>query len=164
MEGLLELSGIGRGRVRLRWVSAAEGRIFADYIRELSAEIAALGPFDPSKFALELPAVEAVFNSARIRWLTGMERQITERGNVYGSRIDGTAYESLLKCTGEVEYQKALILEVLKAGPQSVREIAARSELPVQIVSQRLTDIEKAGQAELRGFDGTTPKFAHLAA
>ncbi|MEN6440288.1 MAG: hydrogenase iron-sulfur subunit [Syntrophobacter sp.] len=164
VENLFDLSGIGRSRVRLRWVSAAEGQLFADYISELSGEITELGPFDPSKFALELPAVEAVFNSARFRWLTGMERQITERGNVYNKKIDESEYAQLVKSISETEYQKALILETLRTGPQSVREIAARSGLPVQTVSQRLTDVEKAGQAELHGYEGTTPKFARLAA
>ena len=164
VDSLLDLSGIGSGRVKLRWVSAAEGQVFADYVKELSAEIAALGPFDASKYKIELAAVDAVLDSQRTRWLTGMDRQITERGNVYGRKLDQAEYGQLLKTVCESEYQKALVLEVLRSGPQSVREIAKASGLPVYTVSQRLTDVEKAGQAELHGYEGTTPKFVRLAA
>ncbi|MDR3568411.1 MAG: helix-turn-helix domain-containing protein [Syntrophobacteraceae bacterium] len=57
------------------------------------------------------------------------------------------------------EYQKALILESLLQGPQSVREIAAACGLPVYTISQRLADVEKAGKAAFQGFEGNTPKF-----
>lgn len=162
LEELLDLSGIGRGRVRLRWVSAAEGQIFADYVTQLSAEVAQLGPFDASQFSLQLAAVGKVLNSSRTRWLVGMDRQITERENVYHRRLDEAAYEQLLKSTCETEYQKALVLELLGEGPLSVREISARSGLAVYTVSQRLTDVEKAGAVELYGYEGKTPKFSRL--
>ncbi len=51
VEQLLDLGGIGRSRLQLRWVSAAEGQLFADYVTELlSAEkIGQYGYFDPRK-------------------------------------------------------------------------------------------------------------------
>ena len=162
LENLLDLSGIGRGRIQLRWVSAAEGQIFANYITELTADLAQLGPFDASKFSIELSAVERVLNSSRVRWLSGMDRQITERENVYHEKLDEAAYEQLLQSICKTEYQKALILESLGSGPQSVREISAKSGLAVQTVSERLTDVEKAGAVELHGYEGSTPRFSRL--
>lgn len=159
MENLLDLSRIGRGRIQLRWVSAAEGQIFANYIKELSDELAELGPFDASKFALELAAVEGVLNSSRVRWLVGIDRQITERGNVYDEKVDSAEFDRLLRSVCETEYENALVLEVLRAGPQSVREISAKTGLGVYSVSKRLVDVEKWGPVELHGYDGTTPKF-----
>ena len=44
LEELLDLSGIGRGRTALRWVSAAEGQLFADSVTELTRTVRALGP------------------------------------------------------------------------------------------------------------------------
>ena len=41
---LLDYIGIERGRVRLFWVSAAEGGKFAELIDEMTREIKALGP------------------------------------------------------------------------------------------------------------------------
>ena len=159
VENLLDLSKIGRGRVQLRWVSAAEGQIFANYIKVLSGELAELGPFDASKFTLELSAVESVLSSPRVRWLAGIDRQITERGNVYNEKVDSAEFDRLLRSVCETEYENALVLEVLRTGPQSVREISTKTGLGVYNVSQRLVDVEKWGPVELHGYEGTTPKF-----
>ena len=164
IENLLDMAGIDRGRVRLRWVSAAEGQIFANYIKELSEELSGLGPFDTSKYSLQLAAIESVLKSPRVRWLIGIDRQVTERGNVYSEKVDSAQFERTLRSVCEVEYENALILEVLRSGPQSVREISAGTGLAVQEVSRRLVDVEKIGAAELHGYDGATPKFIRTGA
>lgn len=164
VQQLLDLSGIGRDRMQLRWVSAAEGQIFANFIGELSKVLTDLGPFDPKANQLALAAVDGALNSQRLRWVMGMDRQLTERENVYHSQLDGNEFAKLLSEVTESEFQKALILEVLREGPQSVREIAGKSSLPVYTVSLLLSDIEKAGKVELHGYEGTTPKFISLAA
>ncbi len=43
---LLEQFGIERDRVWLRWISASEGNIFADTIREMTERIKQLGPLN----------------------------------------------------------------------------------------------------------------------
>ncbi len=161
---LLELAGIGRDRLQLRWVSAAEGQIFADYVKELSSVIEGLGPFDAKRHALQLASVEGALTSPRLRWLMGMERQLTTVENVYHERIKEEDYTKLLESAVEVEYEKAAILEVLRAGPLSVRQIAEAASLPVYTVSKRLGDLEKSGSVDLHGYEGTTPKFVGLAA
>jgi len=164
VEQLMELSGIGVDRVKLRWVSAAEGQLFASLITELSGVMQAMGPFDREQHKLPLAAVEGALNSPRLRWLMGMERQLVERENVYHLKLDEAPFKQLLKVVVEEEYQKALILEILSEGPRSVREIAAASGLPVYTISILLGEIEKAGQIDLHGYEGTTPKFVRLAA
>jgi hypothetical protein len=42
--------------------------------------------------------------------------------------------------------------------------MAAKTGLPVYTVSLRLNDLEREGQAQFHGFDGTTAKFELLAA
>jgi hypothetical protein len=164
VEQLLDLAGIGRDRMALRWVSAAEGQKFADTVTELTQTTSELGPFDRDQFSLQLAAVESVLKGARVRWLTGMDLHLTERGNVYGEKVDQEIFQKLMKEALQDEYQKALILETLKEGPQSVREMAAKTALPVYTVSLRLNDLEKRGFAELKGYEGSTPKFISLAA
>ncbi|MCK5305110.1 MAG: hydrogenase iron-sulfur subunit, partial [Candidatus Heimdallarchaeota archaeon] len=44
MKKLLEFMGINPERVKMTWVSAAEGRKFADVVDEVTAEIKKLGP------------------------------------------------------------------------------------------------------------------------
>ena len=163
-EELLDLAGIGRGRMSLRWVSAAEGQIFANTVKELTEETEKLGHFDPSQYTMQLAAVEAVVRGPRMRWLTGMDLHVTEHKNVYNEKTDPELYQKTMKQALKDEYHKALILESLKEGPQSVREMAAKTGLPVYTVSLRLNDLEKRGIAELKGYDGSTPKFISIAA
>ena len=164
VEQLLDLTGIGRSRLQLRWVSAAEGQLFANYVSELSDLVAKLGPFQPADFAIELAAAERVLNSRRIRWLMGMDRHITEEENVYHEKLEATAYQAFLRQALADEYEKGLILEALADGPQSVREMAGKTGLPVYTVSLRLNDLERAGQAQFQKFEGTTAKFVRPAA
>jgi predicted transcriptional regulator len=73
--------------------------------------------------------------------------------------MNSVEFDRLLRSVCETEYENALILEVLRTGPQSVREISAKTGLGVYNVSQRLADVEKWGPVELHGYDGVTPKF-----
>lgn len=164
MEYLLDLSGIGRNRMQLRWVSSAEGQLFADYATQFSELTRELGRFDPDRFKHPLAAVEQTLTLPRIRWLTGMNRQITERENVYHEKLNEEEYTRVLRQATEEEYEKALVLEVIKEGPQLVREISGRIGLPKQRVSLWLNELKKSGLAELKGYDGTTPRFISLAA
>jgi hypothetical protein len=164
VQELLDLSGIGRDRMALRWVSAAEGQIFANTVAEITQTTKDLGPFDLGKYKLQLAAVENVLTAQRLRWLVGMEKQITDKANVYNEKMNEKDYRAMVKQAALEEYQKAMILEVLKEGALSVREMASKAGLPVYTVSIRLNDLERRGQAELRGYEGNTPKFIRLAA
>ncbi|MEJ2235760.1 MAG: winged helix-turn-helix domain-containing protein [Syntrophobacterales bacterium] len=78
--------------------------------------------------------------------------------------MDSEAYQTIVRQAVAQEYEKGLILEALADGPQSVREIAGKTGVPVYTVSLRLNDLERAGQAQFHEFEGTTAKFALLAA
>ena len=93
----------------------------------------------------------------------GMELQIIEKGNVYKEKIEEKDYWNLLKTVTEDEYQGALILEVLKKGALSVREIAFKTGLPVYTVSLRLGELERRRKATLKGFDGNITLFSSIA-
>ena len=164
VEYLLDVAGIGRNRVALRWVSAAEGQLFAQYVTQFSEETRQLGPFDPERYAMQLAAVENALSSPRIRWLMGMQIQLTQKGNVYQQNLNEDAYEQLLKEAVQEDYQAALILEALREGPRSVRDIAFETGLPVHTVSVRLGDLERRRQAEFKEYDGQVPLFVRAAA
>jgi DNA-binding NtrC family response regulator len=156
---LLDLSGIGRNRLQVRWVSAAEGQLFAEYVTEVSDITQKLGPFDPDKFELPLAAVERTLNSARIRWLLGLTKQITEQGNVYNEKLKKEDFKKMLHRAAEEEYQKALIMQVLEERPRSVKEMAEKTGLAVYTVSLRLNELERCNQAGLKQYSGNTPIF-----
>lgn len=161
---LLDISGIGRDRMQLRWVSAAEGQLFARYVTEFSDMTREMGPFDLDKFAIPIAAVEQTLNSPRIRWLLGLTKQLTERENVYHEKLDEDDYKELLRKATKEEYEKALIAVAIKESPCSVGEISEKIGLPVYTISLRLNELERHGLAQLSGYDGSTPKFIGQAA
>jgi F420-non-reducing hydrogenase iron-sulfur subunit len=161
---LLTVAGLGRERLQMRWISSAEGQLFADYVTELTEVIRALGPLDRQRLRLPLEATEKALQTMQLRWLMNMERQLTERENVFHQKLDVTAYETALWRTAEEEYQKALLGEILKEGPKTVQQMAAETGLPVYTVSLRLNDLERSGLADVSGHEGATFTFKSLSA
>ena len=88
MRYLLEISGLDQNRLQVRWISATEGQQFAEYVTELTKLLRELGPLDRDQMGLQLAAVSRAINSADLRWLVGMQRQLTERENVYHEQLD----------------------------------------------------------------------------
>ena len=50
-QALVKLLGIDLGRIRLEWISSAEGTRFAQVAREFTEELKSLGPFILKKAA-----------------------------------------------------------------------------------------------------------------
>lgn len=161
---LLDLSGIGRDRVHLRWASAAEAQPFADYVTEVTDIITAMGPFDKTRYSLQLAALARALATPRLRWLVGIDRQITERENVYHEKTDPEQFKKVLQTAVEAEYHKAMIQELLNQGPVTVKEMSEKTGLPVYTISLRLNDLERGGLASLAGSEGLSPKFISAAA
>jgi F420-non-reducing hydrogenase iron-sulfur subunit len=161
---LLAISGLSQERLQVRWVSATEGQQFAEYVTELTERVRELGPLDRDEMALPLAAVSRAINSVDLRWLIGMQRQLTERENVYHEKLDPAAYEELLKSSAQEEYYRGLIYEALKTEPRTVRQIAALTGLPIYTISLRLNDLEKISLVSILGHEGHSPKFGVLAA
>ena len=161
---LLGVANLGQDRLQVRWISSAEGQLFAEYVTELTEVIRALGPLERQRLRLPLAALERTLQTVQLRWLINMERQLTERENVFHEKLDVKAYEAALRRTGEEEYQKALLCEVLQGGSKTVRQMAEETGLPLYTVSLRLNDLERCGLADVSGHEGTTFKFKLLAA
>ena len=160
---LLEIAGIGRERLQLRWVSSAEGQLFAEYVTELTQLILGSGPLDRERFKLPLAAAKQALQAPPLRWLMGMEKQLTERENVFHEKLEAGSYHRILEQSAEEEYQKALLCETLREGPKTVRQMAQETGLPVYTVSLRLNHLERSGLADVSGHEGTTFKFKLLA-
>ena len=158
----MDYAGIGRERLQLGWISAAEGQLFAAMVTEITELVQAKGPFDAGANKMALEAVLRTLETETVRWLIGMQRELTEKENVYGEKVKADDYMKLLDETIQNEYQKSLIYLSLQEGPLSVREIDSRTNIGIQNVSNLLTDLEGRGQVELHGYEGRTPKFAGI--
>lgn len=158
----MDYAGIGRERLQLGWISAAEGQLFAEMVTEITEVVQAKGSFDAAANKMVLEAVLRTLETETVRWLMGMQRELTEKKNVYGEKVKADGYMKLLDETIQNEYQKSLIYLSLQDGPLSVREIDSRINIGIQNVSNLLTDLEGRGQVELHGYEGRTPKFAGI--
>jgi len=156
---LLDFSGIGSDRLCLRWVSAAEGKLFAEYVTQFTEVTRTLGPFDPLLYGMELEAVETALTSRRLRWLMGIELSLARKGNVFGESLPEERYRERLQQATQEEYQRALVSAAIKREPLSVREIAFLTGLPVYTVSLQLGELERHHEVEIQSYQGTTPKF-----
>ncbi len=123
-----------------------------------------MGPFDAASKQLQLTAIKSALSTRRVRWLYGMDKQLEIKENVYGEKTDPELMSEILNEAIISEFHKAMITEVLKEGPLSVREMAEKTDIPVYTVSLRLNELEREGKAEFNSHVGTTAKFAIIAA
>ena len=159
---LLDLSGIGKERLHLAWVSSAEAQRFAEVVSEVTTFVREKGRLDPKDFELELEAAEMTVSGETLRWLVGKEIKITSKGDVYGRNWDIEQYESVLDDILEREYCKNLIYQAIKEDCPSVRKISKRTGLDLQRVSYLLADLEKTNMVVFKGMENSKPLFAAL--
>lgn len=161
---LLDMSGIGSERVWLRWVSSAEGKLFAEYAEQVSRAITDLGPFDRDKWRLPLAAIKRTLLTTRVRWLVGKELELEEYGNVYGEKMPPAQYQGVLRQVLRQEYDKALVLESLTgADSQQVKQIAEKTGLAIPTVASCLMELEHEGLAAVNGYDDGNPMMIRSA-
>ena len=159
---LLDLTGIGRERLHLEWLSSAEAQRFADIAHNTVATVKSLGPLDHDAFSLQLEAAQLTVDNEAVRWIVGKEISITTRGDVYGRSWDEEKYEKVLDEALEREYHNNLIILAMKDGLSSVREISEKTGIAVLRISYLLADLERVGRAEFRGMTDSTASFAAL--
>jgi len=146
----------------LEWVSAAEGQRFAEIITSITEEVKEQGPFPVEEHRFRLEALIHTFKSEQARWVLGIERMVTEEGNVYGETLDPDQYREFVFRKLIDEYEKSLVYLALKESPQSVREIAEKVGMKVPHVADLVVDLQNKGKVTLSGHEGTVTKFAAL--
>ena len=93
---MLDLTGIGKDRLHLAWVSSAEAQRFARIAAEVTATIKDQDSFDQRAFELELEAALMTVSAENLRWLVSKELKIAAKGDVYGRKWDTDSYETIM--------------------------------------------------------------------
>jgi predicted Rossmann fold nucleotide-binding protein DprA/Smf involved in DNA uptake len=156
------LTGIGKDRLHLAWVSSAEAQRFAQIATEVSTTIKDQGTFDARAFELELEAALMTVGAENLRWLVSKDLKIATKGDVYGRKWDTDSYETIMDSVLEREYHKNLIYLAIQRGSQSVRQISERTGLLLQQVSYLLADLEKTNRVVFKGMEDSKPVFSVL--
>jgi len=163
---LLRLSGLEPGRLRLEWISASEGKKFAQVVSEFVEQLRALGP-SPLKpprpdedLLLRVRAARLAISSFRLRVLVGRERHLAEVGNVYGEKIPYEELEErVLRDALRAEYERSLILLKLSEKPMSVKALAEELGMDASRVLRHVVVLRARRQVELHGVEGTSPIY-----
>jgi len=164
---MLRLIGL-ENRLRLDWVSAAEGNIFAQYVTEFTEHIRTLGPSPikdkqkKDKLIEDLTAIKSALSNQRLRALVARQRIITQEGNVYDELFDSEKYETILDDAVEKEFVRHQILEKIKTKGKSVPEIAQEIKIEPYIVLRHIVTLRARGLVDLDEIHEEIPTFISI--
>jgi coenzyme F420-reducing hydrogenase delta subunit/predicted transcriptional regulator len=165
---LVALTGLEPERLRLEWVSAAEGQRFAEIVTEFTEQVKKLGlsPIagkNPNQTILKnvLAAKEAAADS-RLRVLVGRERELTEKTNVYNEKITQEEFDTLLNSVVEAEFFRQKIRLLTEDEPFSVKQLAAMTGTDPAEVLDNIVNMRRRRMITFDHLEGTTPFYKAL--
>lgn len=159
---LAELAWIEPERIRLEWISAAEGEKFARVATEFTNTIKEMGP-NPAKIdsyiASRLEAAERAARSNRLTTLVSKEYNLVTRGNVYGERLDEWKLRETVNEVAEEEFERAMILQLTRASKMSVKDIAKKIDIPTSRILAHIVELRKKNLIEINSIKGVAPVY-----
>jgi NADH-quinone oxidoreductase subunit E len=164
---LIEKSGLNPDRLRLEWVSASEGKRFAQIMSEMSEKIKELGPNPLSGKTPDMDIMENLLlarnasDDFRLRLLVGKAHILTERGNAYNKKIEKVRLDGLIDEIIDEELLRQRILGSLLKRPQSVKEIAIDIDTPSNEVLEHLVVLKDRGLVGLERIQGSSPIYSY---
>ncbi|MFX1282413.1 MAG: hydrogenase iron-sulfur subunit [Promethearchaeota archaeon] len=155
-------------RVRLEWVSASEGKRFAEVVTDFTNHIKEIGPSpigldNPDPMLVEkLKALKNAAGSQKLRALVGRERKITEQENVYGEVVSKEKFIELLDKAIKDEFERQWILLKLQKEPKSVKDIAKELEIDSSEVLNHIVSLRGQNLVVLEKIEGLSPIYAKI--
>jgi F420-non-reducing hydrogenase iron-sulfur subunit len=165
---LIALTGLEPERLRLEWVSAAEGQRFAQVVTEFTEQIRKLGPSPlsgetPDQKILEnVQAAKNAASSSKLRVLVGRERELTEKNNVYEEKVLQEDFDSLLGEAIETEFIRHKIHVLTRDRAFSARELATIVNMKPATVLCHIVNMRRRRMITLDHVEGTTPFYKAL--
>jgi coenzyme F420-reducing hydrogenase delta subunit len=160
---MLKVAGFEPGRLRLEWVSAAEGQRFAEVMKEFTEEIRALGPNTISKeTGEELNAAKKALEDFRLRVLVTKEYQIVEEGNIYDVKKSQEEFDELMDSAIFNEFVRRRILKLTEKKPLSVKDLSPIINLDTKEILKQIVFLRKKNMLELTEIDNMTPKYTAI--
>ena len=162
---LLVKAGIHRDRLKLDWVSAAEGERFASIVTSFTQQVQSLGPMgeaeglDAGELNDRFSAVQSALSGEKLRWLVGRELKLLEEGNVYDEKVEQNEITDLIQENMDKEYVRNRMLLMLKKGPLSVKDVAGRLEACPADILRHIVAMEDAGTVSLADVQGRSPRY-----
>jgi coenzyme F420-reducing hydrogenase delta subunit/predicted transcriptional regulator len=168
LKKLISRTGLELERLRLEWVSAAEGARFAELIKDFTDQVRSLGPSPlaggkPDENILAgITAAKAVAGDSRLRTLVGREKKLTEEANVYGDRVAQEEFDEMMDESIDAEYARSRIRLLVKDKPMSVERLARHLGLDPKIVLRHVVVLRQRGLVALDRVEGDDPVYIAL--
>lgn len=161
---IMEKSGIPPQRFKLTWISAAEGKIFAETIQEFTEELKKLGPISKEVIGgvptiSKIIAAENLFLEFPVRWLSARAQTLIEGENAYGEKLDPEHLREIVTDFLETQHLKHLILQIIAARSYSLPEISEKLGVPSKSVFECLVELQGEGLVEIVGFENDYPVY-----
>ena len=188
---LLRLVGLSPDRLFLDWVSAGEGQRFAELVSQFTEQVRSLGPLgqaagepaatkpaaqeraagqpaashlekDAGSLQQRLEAARRVVESEKVRWLVGRQRELLNKGNVYGTAVAPETLEALIAATVADEYLRNRLLLLASDQALSVRDMAAGVGMAPRQLLPHIVALEQSGALAMVGVRGKAPTYRRL--
>lgn len=164
---LLETIGYSE-RLRLDWVSAAEGNRFAQIVNEFNDHISKLGPNPIRKKKLKkelaenFKAIKSVLSDSRLRILVSRQRKIVNDGNAYNEIIPMEEFEEIIDDAIYNEFIRHKILLKITHNGKSVPEISKEIQLEPNKVLNHIVTLRQRGLVDLHEINEEIPTFISI--
>lgn len=163
---LLKHIGVSEERLSFQQCSSGEAAVFVELVTKFTEKIHGLGPIGGAGDALQAPeifkklaAAEAVLAGEKMRWVIGKQTEFTESGNKYGEIFTEHEFTRAIDMIVVEEIETQEILGELKAGSQSVKDLAATLAMPSERVFRYITALKRRELIQLEKVDGRTPLY-----
>ena len=168
MKRLMGKAGLEPGRLRLEWVSAAEGLRFAQLVKEFTDQVRVLGPSplsgsepDPD-LLLNMRAARAAAEDSRLRALVGKEEKLVSEGNVYGEQITQEDFDDVMAGAIDAEFARQRIRLALLEEPMSVKELSERLGMEPRRVVEHVVAMRQRGWVDTQEIRESSPIYKAL--
>jgi F420-non-reducing hydrogenase iron-sulfur subunit len=162
MKRLLEDAGVEPQRLRLEWVSASEGEKFSKVVTEFTEQVKKLGPSRVKRddvLKTKVAAADDASETFRLRALVGKELNLESKGNVYNNKLEQTELEKLIDKATKEEFERALILELSKTKPRSVKELGQIMNVPTDKVLRHIVALRQNNLLAMEHPESFTPTY-----
>ena len=158
--------GVNENRLAFRQCSSGEASVFVKLVTDFDEQIRELGPLGgegdsagPSEIFRKIEAAEGVLGGEKIRWVIGKKTPFMESGNMYGEKFTEHEFSRAIDMIIVEETEVQEVLLQLKAGSQSVKDLAQALAIPPERVFRYITALKRKDMVALEKISGRTPVF-----
>ena len=170
LKKLMVCAGLEPERLRLEWVSAAEGSRFANMVKDFTTQLKSLGPSPlaggkPDELILaSVRAAERAAGTSRLRTLVGREKKLAEEENVYGEKVTQEEFDELMEKSVKEEHLRSRIYLLTKDKSMSVKELAKHLGVDTRVVLHHIVVLRRKGLLAMDRIEGSSPLYVALEA